>query len=202
MFKGNKQIILLTAIVLVVGALVGCAPQQQAAENSGNTQDKNAAAVETVDFEFSQDSDCTICHSVESDSMSDSTCLAGLGSHASMECLTCHEFDSSLEKAHEDVSMGDTPRSSLKRTSVNEDACLSCHDTDELIEKTADITVLTDSEGTVVNPHEVMSIGTGHDEISCSSCHKMHVTSDASQAASDTCLSCHHKEVYKCGTCH
>lgn len=202
MFKGNKQLLLLAIAVAVVGCLVGCAPQKQASENDPHAHDDNTASTEMVDFEFSQDSDCTLCHTVESESMDDAACLAGLGSHATIECLTCHEFDTSLEKAHEDVSVGDSPRSSLKRTQVNETACLACHSEEELIEKTADVTVLTDSEGTVVNPHEVMSTGTGHEEIACSSCHKMHTSADAAQTAGDVCLSCHHKEVYECGTCH
>ena len=59
---------------------------------------------------------------------------------------------------------------------------------DKLGALTADITDLTDSKGTTVNPHEVMGLTAGHGDIACSDCHGMH----RETVAADTCVGCHH----------
>lgn len=71
-----------------------------------------------------------------------------------------------------------------------------------LIEATADSTVLTDSNGTVVNPHDLPAVK-DHDGIECATCHKIHDPEpDAPKVASKKCLTCHHDGVYECYTCH
>ena len=202
MQKPNKRAIIALASFAIVACLAGCAPQSPSngSAKADATGSQNAAA--TMDVSFSQDSDCTVCHAVESESMGDSTCLASLSSHTTMECLSCHEYGSGLEKAHEKVSPGDTPREGLRRTKVDDAVCTPCHDYAELVSKTASSTVLTDSEGTTANPHEVLATGEGHADVQCSSCHKMHKAEDTATTANNLCLSCHHAEVYECGTCH
>lgn len=90
-------------------------------------------------------------------------------------------------------------KSSLVNTVVSEGACLTCHDRDTLVEATADCTLLTDAQGTVVNPHDIVE-GSQHEGVLCEDCHKMH--SNDSAAAYRACVSCHHAEVWECGTCH
>ena len=91
----------------------------------------------------------------------------------------------------------------LKKTSVEAETCQAagCHDLskDEMLALTADVTELTDSEGTMVNPHDVIGKTEGHADILCSDCHNMH---KAKTNPADTCVSCHHAGVYECNTCH
>jgi Zn finger protein HypA/HybF involved in hydrogenase expression len=80
--------------------------------------------------------------------------------------------------------------------------CFSSHEEVDLPVLTSAVTVLTDSEGTTVNPHELPT-NEKHADITCSSCHKMHNSiSDIPKKAKATCATCHHKDVYECGTCH
>ena len=70
---------------------------------------------------------------------------------------------------------------------------------EEHVALTAGVTELTDSNGTMVNPHEVMGLTEGHADIVCADCHAMH---SAGSTAAETCVSCHHAGVYECNTCH
>lgn len=71
-----------------------------------------------------------------------------------------------------------------------------------LVAATADSTALTDSSGTVVNPHDLPAVK-DHDSITCTTCHDVHDPEpDAAKTASKKCLSCHHEGVYECYTCH
>ncbi len=72
----------------------------------------------------------------------------------------------------------------------------------QLIAATADSEVLTDSEGTVVNPHDLPD-SMNHNKIACVDCHKIHDTeADLAKTASKKCTSCHHQNIYECYTCH
>ena len=82
---------------------------------------------------------------------------------------------------------------------IENELCFTCHGSYEaLAEKTADGTVLTDKTGTVVNPHAIPANGEHNEEPACKNCHKMHGDSDPQEY----CRSCHHADVYECGTCH
>lgn len=144
-------------------------------------------------------SDCTICHETQSESLGTTNCLAGM--HASRQaagCADCHADEEGLAQVHQEV---DGPKNvrALKSTQVDEDACLKCHGTHEdLAEKTADYTGTTDSNGTTVNPHALPDVE-GHSKLTCAYCHPGHKsTEDPAQ----TCLTCHHANVYECNTCH
>lgn len=90
----------------------------------------------------------------------------------------------------------------LKKSEVSEDLCLGCHTSYEaLTALTADCTLLTDENGTVVNPHALPEVA-DHDPITCISCHTAHGDKTLEETASSKCLSCHHENVYECGTCH
>ena len=108
-----------------------------------------------------------------------------------MECAGCH----SDQKAS---TTNTTTQASVH--AANGAECISCHN---------DIAALTtvhqngdmtgDTNGTHVNPHDVIGLTPGHDDITCASCHSEHV---ASASAAQTCVACHHTGVYECNTCH
>lgn len=119
-----------------------------------------------------------------------------------LECSTCHEDSDKLAKAHKKMNRKGQEATSLKKTVVSSEVCLSCHNADELAEATQDCTVLTDSKGTTVNPHDLPDVEE-HASINCVDCHQVHETDKSlDQAAKATCGNCHHAGIYECGTCH
>lgn len=80
--------------------------------------------------------------------------------------------------------------------------CASCHSLDDIREATKDSAVLTDVNGTVVNPHDLPEVAE-HAEVVCASCHKTHAVAESTaKNAARACASCHHADVYECYTCH
>ena len=79
--------------------------------------------------------------------------------------------------------------------------CTTCHNLDDVKAATEDSVVLTDENGTVVNPHAIPD-AKEHKDISCQSCHKMHAESKPASLAPTLCQDCHHEDVYECYTCH
>lgn len=131
------------------------------------------AAVVTIDW--SMQSDCSACHSDQGASQTNSACLASVHAENKTACTTCH----------------------------GDEVCESCHGSySDLAAATPDV-VLTDVEGTAVNPHAAKGLNTDHEDgFSCGSCHVEHEESNVLEAADITCSNCHHRGVYKCGTCH
>ena len=80
--------------------------------------------------------------------------------------------------------------------------CTTCHNPDDVKAATEGSTVLTDINGTVVNPHERPD-GEAHDEnpATCTDCHNNH-SKDLSKDAMKYCAQCHHRGIFQCGTCH
>lgn len=216
-----------------------------------------AFADEVPSSEFSMDLDCAECH--EDQTASESDLLTVHGYHAAigqpLACEVCHDDAEGMAEAHEDMDSGRLARR-LKVTEVSSEVCLTCHDQEALVEATADSDLLTDKNGTVVNPHDLPDTE-GHADLTCMDCHLVHEAPelegeenastgnvDASadgletgeqddgepadedneaavgaamqvdpqveetaragmrQAATDLCISCHHENVYECGTCH
>ena len=92
----------------------------------------------------------------------------------------------------------------LKTTDVAESTCQAeaCHGSYEtLAEQTSSSTLLTDSNGTVVNPHDLPE-NADHETVTCGSCHDMHASDDIAETAQKACISCHHMGIYECNTCH
>lgn len=191
-----RKYALAVAVVLgMAGSLIGCAPAAAPAE-AGSQNDANG-----VEAAWSQDADCTSCHEIEGNSAEDKACLMAF--HGTTDCVTCHDDAATLQTVHEKA--GDKQASSVKRlkkTEIKEETCLSCHGSwEELATKTASLTVLKDDNGTVVNPHDLPQ-NEDHKSLTCTTCHDMHKGEDASTEAPEQCLSCHHKNVYECYTCH
>lgn len=118
-----------------------------------------------------------------------------------LTCTDCHRDSPELAAAHAKLDSGKEPRK-LKKTAVESDTCLACHDQESLAEQTTGSAVLSDENGTVVNPHELPG-NPEHEQVSCTDCHRVHnPKKTVDTAAQQACTSCHHTGVYECGTCH
>lgn len=200
----SKRTFLIVFAAAIVGVsillLVGCAPGQ--ATRDADDED----AVATVGLSpWTSESDCAVCHTTEVESGLDSVDLYGFHqvSNSSMPCNACHNQNDALATVHEGKTVENKVSTRLKETEVDSALCLSCHVEDELSGLTAGVTVLTDFNGTTVNPHQLAS-SDSHDKITCSDCHKMHQPiADIPENAQTSCIRCHHAGVYdKCSTCH
>lgn len=191
------------AIAIMSLGTLGCAPRATNLSDSGEGQQTEAnAAAMTGDFTFSADADCTTCHSTEGDSLSDATMPAS--NHATQECTTCHSDIDGLANAHDGVQFGDKSPKRLKTTAVDTTACFSssCHGSQEdLAAKTESCAILTDANGTVVNPHALPE-NDDHTSVDCGSSHSMHSDDAVEATAKKACKGCHHMDVYECNTCH
>ncbi len=181
----------------VPAAASGGAPASSA---PAEAQAADEDITELVGESFSMQADCTVCHSKELENMQ----IEGFTgyNHRDLACTQCHDDEAELAAAHEEYSVRQASRVvALVNTTVDEAICFSCHGSrEELAAATADSTVLVDENGTVVNPHDLPE-GSQHD-IACGSCHKMHNDLTTEQTAQNTCLTCHHANVYECNTCH
>ncbi|MEY8341580.1 hypothetical protein [Adlercreutzia muris] len=190
------------AAFALAGALGACAPQAAPTDGEPAAVESEGTA-EAAAFTWSVDSDCGTCHGDDVASFDDASCPAS--QHAAMkdQCMTCHN-DPNMERAHAKVTLdSEKKKATLKRTVVARDTCLAsgCHDMTEIAADTADVTVLTDKNGTTVNPHDLPE-SEDHASINCSSCHKLHTADTPAEAAPATCRNCHHADVYECNTCH
>lgn len=143
--------------------------------------------------------DCALCHADAAESFASEKCIAP--AHEGQDCLECHRDADGLVEAHK-TCLG--PLASLQTfTYVDSAVCLECHDQEQLVEATASYDGLTDSAGRTVNPHAIPS-SEEHDAIECGDCHNMHKgkLEKTGRAANKVCKTCHHKNLYECGTCH
>lgn len=157
-----------------------------------------SAAASTTQTSWGEGLDCATCHTKVADSLENDKCL--ISQHTTLECTSCHG-DATLADVHANVSIDDRMPSSLRASVVDTTTCEGCHAPDTLVDTTADSTILTDDNDTVVNPHDLPDV-TEHAEVTCVSCHKMHSKTGIEKSASRACQSCHHTNVYECGTCH
>ncbi|WP_232050889.1 cytochrome c3 family protein [Arabiibacter massiliensis] len=188
-----KKAATVAVLVAALGLAAGCAPQSVQPDQAAAQQGGDA-----VQVAWSPDMDCASCHAVEEASASDASCLAS--KHPAATCESCHGVADSLATAHANATAtAEMPKKLSKENAVPEDTCLSCHGGwDDLAAKTADVDVLTDADGTTVNPHAMDRTG-DHSSITCTSCHTVHEVEDDQK---QLCLSCHHEDVFECRTCH
>ena len=176
-------------------ALTGCAPKANDAVVTGEDE----AAAMQVDFTWSETGDCSMCHAKEQASFEDGSCA--ISRHKDVACSQCHADVAALSAAHEGATAEKAAKAVLKTTAVDVATCESCHSQDEVEVVTAGVTVLTDMNGTIVNPHALPE-SADHAEVSCVSCHQMHAAGSIEKKAQRACASCHHADVYECYTCH
>ena len=196
-FTKDKRVGLAVAtagLTLALALAAGCAPQVKTADTGAEVEGADAPAVQVA---WSADGDCTVCHTKEGDSMGTIPCAAG----GEADCVMCHTDTSALETVHADATTDSKMPKRLKQTEVAAESCESCHGTtEELAAATADSTVLTDSKGTTVNPHDLPA-NDRHSEIVCADCHNPH-DGTPQETGPKACATCHHAGVYECGTCH
>ena len=210
--SGSRRVRLVAAgfagVALVVGAL-----SVSAGPASGKTQPLWAQAPgnEVVDHQWSPDSDCGECHTVQAASLEDEKCqIAKGGVHATLDCVACHDDVEGLAKAHDGMTqrkvdkLGKLDR--LKSTKVSQEVCIGCHTVKDgvLVDedgKPVPGGVLTDGEGNEVDAHALPEVE-HHKDIVCGNCHTMHSAETTVKTAEQFCLSCHHADVYECQTCH
>jgi hypothetical protein len=150
------------------------------------------------------DTECADCHEKQAGSFEDEKALASTHAALDIECSVCHADLNTLSEVHDAIDDKTDLPTALTKTAVDtEKVCATCHDVEALPEATEDSEVLTDSEGTVVNPHDLPE-NDSHDaaETDCVSCHKVHSTTALEKTATRYCKSCHHANVYECNTCH
>ncbi len=141
--------------------------------------------------------DCSSCH--EKQSLVDSPLAQIHGARLGLVCSDCHA-DEAIVEVHEKA---DKPKKvkRLRKTEVPEGACVVCHGEGEpFLDLVPESSYLADANGTVVNPHDVPDIEK-HATITCRSCHGYH-DEGKDDAAQFVCKTCHHANVYECGTCH
>ena len=188
----------LASILTVLLFVAGCAPTTN--ERGGAPSGEEGDGAPTVQVTWTPDADCALCHAEEGSSLASIPCPAEKDGNRA--CVTCHADEASLSSVHEGKTTGDKMPKKLKATEVASDTCESCHGTyAELAVKTAASTALTDSKGTVVNPHDLPG-NAEHESLACADCHQMHSDGDAAKTAPKACSSCHHAGVYECNTCH
>lgn len=174
--------------------VLACACSNESGDGKAQGNDASVAV------NWSMEVDCGVCHSIEGESMADASCEAS--SHVDMTCIQCHDDEKALSLVHEGKTAENTSPKKLRKTEVSNDLCLSCHygTREALIEATSDV-IVVDSEGTGRNPHDVGDVAE-HGDIACADCHNMHDSNPIEDQAKDKCLSCHHADVFECGTCH
>lgn len=190
---------LVACVFSIFLSCAACAPHQSTEGSANRDADSTQSS-----FIWSYDSKCEQCHQRETASMETPPCLANLHAEQGNTCATCHTDARGLSKAHEGATpdKAETRATKLRSTSIDENVCFSCHgDYEELAIRTSDSTLLTDSEGTTVNPHALPE-NEEHASSDCSSCHAMHTEDSVEKSAREHCESCHHAGVYACHTCH
>lgn len=190
------KVTLLLATVATTILLAACAPMDSSADSTAKKDSTEPA----IAVDWTLDSECATCHTVEQETYEDSTCLAY--KHQNATCISCHANETSLTSAHEGATSADKMPQKLKKSNVSEESCLSCHygTKEELATATPDI-LITDEKGNMRNPHDSGAVAE-HQNITCSSCHAMHKNEDSMTQAKKTCQSCHHTGVFECYTCH
>lgn len=197
----KKRLLLGLLVAALAFVLVACGGQPQAAVD---TSEGDQAPATTESVTWSMESDCASCHQSQAATTDDEKCLAGFHvKQESARCVTCHTDEAGLASVHENASVAPVEVKRLKSTAVEDETCLGCHGPREsLVEKTVDSVVLQDHKGLVVNPHDMPDVAGHEGEGSCGSCHISHSDEPVEEVSEQYCFSCHHEEVFECGTCH
>ncbi len=173
---------------------------QQATDKDGQQNEAQEAGPSDELLAWAGEMDCTSCHEVPAKSLDDEACAASLHTALGLGCTDCHADDALID-IHDKMKPNAKAPTKLKKSALSVETCATCHPSEALVEATVDSSALTDSEGTVVNPHDIPDVKE-HKNISCQSCHKMHAESKPASLAPTLCQDCHHEDVYECYTCH
>lgn len=124
-----------------------------------------------------------------------------MAKHAALDCQLCHPDNDDMDYAHWGVDVDSPAPEKLKYSKVDPAVCVACHEKDATPESTKDVTALTDSNGSMVNPHDLPDPDGAHASVGCANCHSMHSETTPEEAAYQRCIDCHHVEVWGCA-CH
>ena len=184
------------ALTAAMWTLAGCAPKAEPSAPAASEQkDGNggSSAMDGQPVNWTMDSDCSMCHTVEAASATDASCPQASAHEAEgVTCVQCHTDEAVLSTEHADVKFGDKAATKATVVTVDPETCISCHGTmEEMAAKTADSTALTDDKGTTVNPHDVPS-NEKHEEnpATCTDCHNNH-SKDLPKDSMRYCAQCH-----------
>lgn len=136
----------LAAVALAGALLVGCAPSapKSTAAETGEAKTSEGAGAQIDMTQWSIESDCTACHSVEAESTADPSCAAS--AHSGMPCADCHADSQGLTEVHQAAKSSTPGKIKRLESPIENELCFTCHGSYEaLAEKTADGTVLTDT---------------------------------------------------------
>lgn len=199
--KRKKTVVVMASVVMLFAAAI--ALSACSAKNSSTT-DGGSKTAGSGSTKWSPEADCSTCHKSEAASVQDATLLAA--KHSAKKCADCHDV-TALSGLHANVTGPPTQEQATRmrksaRAMGTKEFCLKCHGSlEELAAKTAASTALKDINGTVVNPHAIPS-SPKHDSAKVSDCLKCHAIHKASPEVGSACKSCHHADVFQCGTCH
>jgi hypothetical protein len=213
-------LLLVGLFLLLVVTAIGCAPRQADPTGSENVSQDGASSDEGLDsdpaptvdnpyigsFTWAADTECAVCHQGEGASFTEAAMPAFTHAAHEVDCMDCHTDTTALTKAHEGKDGSSKVPTRLRTTRIDEEVCLSCHESDHqskeaLVVKTVASNALVDENGKTVNPHELPA-NDDHASIRCGTCHNMHSDEDLAARSKKNCLTCHHEDVFECGTCH
>lgn len=197
--KRLSFLVIVAAIIVIAAIIGGCSPNRSQEGRTDKTSEQSsespAAAIDMT--QWNSESDCTTCHTVEGGSMENSACVGSR--HSDMACIACHVDNGELTEIHQAAKNSKPGKIKRLESPIKNEFCFTCHGSYEsLAELTVGVTVLTDKSGTTINPHAIPTNAEHDTDPACKDCHAMHGDSDP-QAY---CRSCHHADVYECGTCH
>lgn len=205
--KTTKLVVLgvVCALMFTLAFTIGCSPSESPSEPSSGVTEQDSNGANTQPVNWTMATDCTTCHTVEAESLTDTKFPQAHLHQGEADCVDCHTDEAVLAPLHADLTFADAANVASKATvvSVPEQTCIDCHGTlEEMAILTVDNTVLTDDQGTTVNPHE-RPAGQTHEAnpATCTDCHKIH-SSTTDRDAMKYCASCHHRGIFTCGTCH
>lgn len=200
----SLHVIRLLGLLALALAVVCAAWMPGTAQATGRQSGPEKAGAESNSASQQEtDTVCGACHGDGQESFDDESRTASL--HLDVTCVQCHDDEDALETVHDsDAKTKSSSSRSESSKTVSSSSCLAskCHESWEaLAEKTADITVLTDSEGTCVNVHKLPESHIDA-KIDCTDCHSIHTDDEVTDRAVEACQRCHHENVYECNTCH
>ena len=167
------------ALTAAMWTLAGCAPKAEPSAPAASEQkDGNggSSAMDGQPVNWTMDSDCSMCHTVEAASATDASCPQASAHEAEgVTCVQCHTDEAALSTEHADVKFGDKAATKATVVTVDPETCISCHGTmEEMAAKTADSRRSpTTKRGTTVNP-DVPSNEARGEPATCTDCHNNH----------------------------
>ena len=117
------------ALTALMACLMGCAPQAKpAASDSGDAAtEESADPMAGQPVNWTMESDCATCHTVEAESATDAACPQDVAHEAEdITCVQCHTQEDVLATEHADVKFGDKPASKATVDTVDPATCISC----------------------------------------------------------------------------